>query len=102
MFGRGTRIAAATGKLMFRVYDYTNATRLFGEDFITQYRVVDKPSTDDEEEDDEETTCGGDAEHPVSAEGITVQIRGSERLIPTAVDGKQVLLTVEEYKRQLA
>ena len=36
MVGRGTRIDAPTGKLMFRVYDYTDATRLFGEEFITQ------------------------------------------------------------------
>src|SRR5512141_267369 len=28
----GTRIDPTTGKLMFRVYDYTNATRLFGEE----------------------------------------------------------------------
>jgi len=34
MVGRGTRIDAPTGKLMFRVYDYTDATRLFGEGFI--------------------------------------------------------------------
>ena len=30
MIGRGTRIDLATGKLMFRVYDYTGATDLFG------------------------------------------------------------------------
>ena len=29
MVGRGTRIDAPTNKLMFRIYDYTNATRLF-------------------------------------------------------------------------
>lgn len=98
MFGRGTRIDAATNKLMFRVYDYTNATRLFGEDFVTQYRVSSKP-----------TTCGGEDDddvdgplHPVRAEGIDFRVVGNERLIPTAIDGKQVLLTVEEYKRQLA
>lgn len=33
MVGRGTRIDAPTNKLMFRVYDYTDATRLFGEGF---------------------------------------------------------------------
>ena len=37
MVGRGTRLDAPTGKLMFRVYDYTDATRLFGEDFKTKY-----------------------------------------------------------------
>src|SRR4051794_39639555 len=36
MIGRGTRIDEPTNKLMFRVYDYTDATRLFGEDFFTK------------------------------------------------------------------
>lgn len=36
MVGRGTRIDAPSGKLMFRVYDYTDATRLFGESFISE------------------------------------------------------------------
>ena len=35
MVGRGTRIDEASGKLMFRIFDYTGATSLFGEDFIT-------------------------------------------------------------------
>ncbi|MDD2455712.1 MAG: helicase-related protein, partial [Kiritimatiellae bacterium] len=34
MVGRGTRIDAPTNKPMFRVYDYTDASRLFGEGFI--------------------------------------------------------------------
>ena len=34
MVGRGTRLDPPSGKLMFRVYDYTNATRLFGEEFL--------------------------------------------------------------------
>ena len=37
MIGRGTRLHAPTGKLMFRVYDYTDATRLFGKDFKTKF-----------------------------------------------------------------
>ncbi|MEQ1776408.1 MAG: DEAD/DEAH box helicase family protein, partial [Burkholderiales bacterium] len=35
MIGRGTRIDEPSGKLMFTVYDYTGATRLFGEDFVS-------------------------------------------------------------------
>ena len=35
MIGRGTRIDEPTGKLMFRVYDYTGATRLFGLPFVS-------------------------------------------------------------------
>ena len=37
MIGRGTRLDIATGKLMFRVYDYTDATRLFGQQFIAKF-----------------------------------------------------------------
>src|SRR5262249_20969524 len=40
MVGRGTRIDLPTDKLMFRVYDYTDATRLFGADFITRPRTA--------------------------------------------------------------
>ncbi len=36
MVGRGTRLDVPSGKLMFHVYDYTDATRLFGEGFLTQ------------------------------------------------------------------
>src|SRR5204863_3689621 len=43
MVGRGTRIDPVTGKLMFRVYDYTNATRLFGQAFITKALRPHKP-----------------------------------------------------------
>jgi len=35
MVGRGTRIDVPTGKLMFRIYDYTGATNLFGRKFIS-------------------------------------------------------------------
>src|SRR5690606_22294044 len=43
MVGRGTRIDEPTGKLMFRVYDYTGATELFGEEFITAPKPADGP-----------------------------------------------------------
>lgn len=35
MVGRGTRIDVPTGKLMFRIYDYTGATDLFGQQFFS-------------------------------------------------------------------
>jgi len=35
MLGRGTRIDEFTGKLVFTIYDYTGATRLLGESFVT-------------------------------------------------------------------
>ncbi|MEW6006746.1 MAG: DNA repair protein RadC [bacterium] len=36
MMGRGSRIHLPTNKLMFRVYDYTNATRLLGKGFVSR------------------------------------------------------------------
>ena len=36
MLGRGTRIDEHTGKLVFTIYDYTGATRLLGESFVTK------------------------------------------------------------------
>ena len=41
MVGRGTRLAP--DKLMFRVYDYTNCSRLFGAAFLAKARSVKEP-----------------------------------------------------------
>lgn len=93
MVGRGTRLDAATGKLMFRVYDYTNATRLFGETFKTTIRPPRE--------------SGGDGpptppEPTIMVEGFDVQVTPAGKLIVTSVDGKAVPVTVEEYKQRLA
>lgn len=94
MVGRGTRIDAPTGKLMFRVYDYTDATRLFGEGFITK-----PPST------------GGGEEPPppppppeptISVEGFDVHITDAGRFIVADVDGRAMPVPIEEYKARLA
>ena len=94
MVGRGTRIDAPTGKLMFRVYDYTDATRLFGEGFITK-----PPRT------------GGGSEPPppplppestISVEGFDVRITDAGRFIVADVDGKAMPVPIEEYKARLA
>ncbi len=65
MVGRGTRLDPVTNKLMFRIYDYTNATRLFGEDF--QSRIKSKSTGD-----------GGGSDTPtqptVIVEGLEVQV----------------------------
>ncbi len=95
MVGRGTRIDPPSGKLMFRVYDYTNATRLFGEGFRTKWTGPRK---------------GGDGPEPppeppeptVQVEGFDVRVTDAGRYILTMVDGKAVPVTVEEYKQRLA
>ncbi|HLG70107.1 MAG TPA: DEAD/DEAH box helicase family protein [Chloroflexota bacterium] len=60
MIGRGTRLDPATGKLMFRVYDYTNATRLLPHGFITKAPPVSKPSHEPPKEPERTIKVEGD------------------------------------------
>ncbi len=95
MVGRGTRIDAASNKLMFRVYDYTDATRLFGEAFITK---IAKPR--------ESATFAVDPTEPervIEVAGFDVHINDAGRfIVTTGPDGKAVPVTVEEYKQRIA
>ena len=93
MGGRGTRLDPTTGKLMFRVYDYTNATRLFGEEFLARAVSPRKPKEEGTEP---------PPEHPLVVEGFDVRVTDAGRYIVTTVDGKAMPVTVEEYKQQLA
>jgi len=93
MVGRGTRLDTPTGKLMFRVYDYTDATRLFGEAFTTQFAPP------------REGTDGPPPPPPpptVLVQGFDVHVTDAGRYIMTSVDGKAMPVTVEEYKARLA
>ena len=94
MVGRGTRLDAPTNKLMFRVYDYTNATRLFGESFKTKFAAPRKPSTGPVHEVPSEPT--------ILVEGFDVRITDAGRYIVTMVDGHALPVTVEEYEQRLA
>lgn len=94
MVGRGTRIDAPTGKLMFRVYDYTDATRLFGEEFVTKPR---KTSEGD----------GPGSEPPmpepsISVEGFDVHVTEAGRFIVADVDGRAMPVPIEDYKARMA
>ena len=94
MIGRGTRLDPASGKLMFRVYDYTAATRLFGEAFRTRATVVrDTPSP------------GGPTspvERTIQVQGIDVRLGDAGIAILTTVDGVAKPVTLEEYKERIA
>ncbi len=94
MVGRGTRIDLPTGKLMFRVYDYTDATRLFGEDFRT------KPRGNGGE--DSPPTPPPTPEPTISVEGLDVHVTDAGRFIVAQVDGKAMPVPLEDYKSQLA
>jgi type I restriction enzyme R subunit len=79
---------------MFRVYDYTDATRLFGKEFTSKIALPrDRPSTSEPTEPSEKT---------ILVEGFSVGISDAGRYILTAVDGKAMPVTVEEYKERLA
>jgi type I restriction enzyme, R subunit len=92
MLGRGTRIDAPSGKLMFRVYDYTDATRLFGEEFITR-----APRSSGE------TPVTEIVPEPIlSVEGFEVHITDAGRFIVADVDGQAMPIPLEEYKARLA
>src|SRR5439155_4107461 len=79
MVGRGTRLNPATGKLMFRVYDFTNATRLFGSEFLTKWQPR-KPS--------EGTEPPPPPEPTIQVDGFEVRTTDAGRYIVTQVDGK--------------
>jgi type I restriction enzyme R subunit len=95
MIGRGTRLDPASEKLMFRVYDYTDATRLFGEEFKTKFRPPrSRPDGG-----------GGEPEPPertLKVEGFDVRVTDAGRYIVLSEDGRAVPVTVEEYKQRLA
>jgi type I restriction enzyme R subunit len=93
MVGRGTRIDAPTGKLMFRVYDYTDATRLFGEEFKTKFTPPKRKGPG---------PPPPPPEPAIMVEGFEVRITDAGKYILTSVDGKATPVTVEEYKERLA
>lgn len=97
MVGRGTRLHPPTGKLMFRVYDYTDATRLFGEEFRTKWVPP--------REEGEGPGPGPGPEPPervLVVEGFDVKVTPAGRYVVTQVDGRATPVTIEEYKELLA
>lgn len=96
MVGRGTRIDVPSGKLMFRIYDYTGATDLFGRDFFTP---PPPPPSDGPE--------GPEPPPPppkprIIVQGFQVSVTEAGHSIPVEVDGVMTKITVEEYKDRLA
>jgi len=98
MIGRGTRIDDLTGKLMFTIYDYTAATRLFAEDFVT------KPPSDPK--------CGPGPGPlpppppppipPIVVDGFEVHISELGRYVLAPVDGKAMPVPIDDYKAGLS
>lgn len=91
MVGRGTRIDEASGKLMFRLYDYTNMIRLFGKEFITP---PPRPGVAGGGEDE-------DTEPTIIADGFTVKVERDGHFVLGEKDGKLAPIAYDEYKKKL-
>ena len=97
MVGRGTRLHSPTNKLMFNVYDYTNATRLFGANFISKLTKPHETASDGSQ------TSKSDKEHSILCEGLDVKVTNAGVFILSTNDsGETVSLTLEQYKAKLA
>jgi type I restriction enzyme, R subunit len=93
MVGRGTRISEEFDKYMFRIYDYTNATRLFGRGFITKPRKnSSRPSKTKEKQ------------KIAKVYGYEVKIKdeGTFILMRDETTKKERPYTIEEYREKLA
>jgi type I restriction enzyme R subunit len=87
-------------KLMFRVYDYTDATALFGEKFIS-VPPSERPQPPDDDDllgGDDDDDGDGEAPRAIEVQGFEVHLNQAGRFI---VDNDRVV-TVEEYKEALS
>ena len=89
--GRGTRIDEATGKLMFRIFDYTGATALFGADFISPPPPQPKPP-------------GPGPEPPppsIKVKGVQIDIVDTGHFNLMTKDGRLTRVTLQECQARL-
>lgn len=101
MIGRGTRIDEPTGKLVFTIYDYTGASRLLGEAFVSKPPSSGGGGTEPLVE---PPIVGPSVEQPptVWVEGFTPIVNDLGRFVGTMVDGRLGLVTLEDFKRGMA
>lgn len=87
MVGRWTRLHPESGKYMFRIYDYTNATRLFGKDFKAKW--VNK-----KEKEEWETPWTGTPRKPT----VLIDSKNTWINIPTWIGGETKYILINEQK----
>ena len=92
MMGRGSRIHLPTNKLVFYLYDYTNATRLLGKGFESRPLPTWEPKEPEEKR----------KEKIIRVEGFDVHINPAGTYIVTEKEGGLAMVTIEEYKQRLA
>ena len=92
MMGRGSRIHLPTNKLMFRIYDFTNATRLLGKGFKVRPTPTKEPKEPQKER----------QEKIIRVEGFDVHVNPAGKYIVTKVEDKLGMVSVEEYSQMIA
>jgi len=97
MVGRGTRIDIPSGKLMFRIYDYTGATDLFGRQFISP-----PPPEPPDGGDGQPPDPPGPPQPQIVVAGFDVVVTPAGHSIPVEINGVMTKITVEQYKQRLA
>jgi len=92
MIGRGTRIDEASGKLMFTIHDYTDATDLLGRELKTPPPRQAEPGS------------GGEDEAPPIAqvEGFRVYVSDIGSYVLAEENGKETRMPMDEYLRRFA
>lgn len=103
MLGRGTRLDE--DKLLFRVFDYTDATRLLGEEFLTGLvKAREKAIIDGWDDDDDDDGEDDDPTKPQpQATGLDFDVEDAGHyVLARDEDGKHIKVPVEEYKRRTA
>jgi len=93
MVGRGTRIDEESGKLMFRIFDYTGATALFGKDFVTPPLPLPGPNGPQ--------PPGPPPPPPVRVKGVQIEIADTGRFNLMTQDGRLSRVTPQEYQTKL-
>lgn len=99
MIGRGTRIDEPTGKLMFTVYDYTGATRLFGQDFYSQ--PPDRAGENPPPYPDPGPNTPPPPP-PVMVDGFEVHVGNLGRYVVAPVNGQAMPVALDDYKAGLS
>ena len=93
MIGRGTRIDEGTGKLMFRIFDYTGATTLFGTDFVSPPPPEPKPPGPGPEP--------PGPPPPIKVKGVAIEVVDTGHFNLMTKDGRLTRVTPQEYQEQL-
>lgn len=95
MIGRGTRIDEVSGKLMFRIFDYTGATSLFGADFTTPPPPLPPEPPIDPPPPPPPPTI-------VKVKGVTLDIQDTGTFYPVlGRDGRMERVTLAQYQQRL-